>query len=175
MIIVQGLKKIKTLKKKLDATHSEINMNAYWLESQDSNFSADTLTSLMQSANSIALEIESLMQSIHFTNSTTNMTLTLGKNNVTKTLSEWLTRRQNIKNCIEPSWQGLQRVIQRARNEVSKDAEGNNIIDPIVYGVSKEEVSRTVERLQMEIEEIDSNLEIFNAVHELKLPEVATH
>ena len=100
MKIIEALKLIKANKKKVEDLIAKIASNSAFLSNQTSPY-GDAATTKRQvdgwldSVRQILRDNEVLTQKIHKTNNTVEVSIAIGAHTTTKTIDEWLTRRES--------------------------------------------------------------------------------
>jgi len=168
MKIIEGLKKVKDLTKKVEDLHIKIEKAAADTE-LDTPLYSDQRTKVsawLQAVHDILLEIELLKYRIQKTNILTDVVIELGNKNITKSISQWIMRRQLYASQEKKAWQQL-----TDRGLQTQAARSSNTSDVKYYKVRRyfdpEERDKMVSLYDSEPSIIDGKLEIINAITDL--------
>lgn len=97
MKLIEGLKELKLIDKKVKDLVSKIQLNSARLSSETSPYQDPKaeVASWMQSSEDLIARREGLLVDIYNTNMKTLVTIKLGENNVTKSVAAWVVRRRS--------------------------------------------------------------------------------
>lgn len=167
MKIIEAMKKIKTLQEKADDIRKKIGLHSADLDYETPLYGDQRkqVTEWLQSHFDIMKEILRLRIAIQRTNLDTNVTMTLGEKNVTKTIAEWIHRRRDLAQMDLQAWKQL---TDRGLKEGSfpqstghlKEVKIRRYFDPV-------ERDRMVELFRTEPHVIDATLEVVNATTDI--------
>jgi hypothetical protein len=169
MKIIEGLKKIKYLKKKIQDLHEKINRFSADNDCDAPTYKDQTkqITEWTQSCSDLLKELSTLQFRIQKTNINTEISIELNGNVVTKSIYEWVHRvRDLIRDDLE-TWKSLN---SSGMNEARKyNLPGTSVeyivkrrlyFDPVIK-------DKKIEELNLETSLIHSKLEITNAITNL--------
>ena len=172
MKIIEALKKIKDLKRKVEDLTVKIQNNCADLDCNEPVYGSkdkqcDQIKSWLDSVKDTIKEIEHLTILIQYTNIKTMVDISIDDRIVTKSIAKWILRRRELSNLQKRAWVGLtDRGLQPRNYKVSPDDEGVKIANVVRFYDPKKR-DEIVERLNMEPSLIDSKLEVVNAVTDL--------
>lgn len=169
MKIIEALKKVKYNREKMVDLARLIKQNAANMESQKGRTGYDDpkrkIREWVQSVHDLQNDNARLLAGIQRTNLTTKVTIEVedGKP-VTKTIAEWITRRRE---GVDQDYQVYSCMSTNLKQQTMQDAQGNLIVDNVVYNFSTEERDKKLMVLSEEKSRIDSTLEIVNATTDI--------
>lgn len=169
MKIIEALKKVKYNREKMVDLARLIKQNAANMESQKGNTAyADPKRKIrewVQSVHDLQNDNAKLLAGIQRTNLTTKVTIEVEEGKpVTKTIAEWITRRRE---GVDQDYQVYSCMTTGLKQQTMQDAQGNLVVDNVVYNFSTEERDKKLMILSEEKSRIDSVLEIVNATTDL--------
>lgn len=169
MKIIEALKKVKMNRSKISDLQNLIRNNAAHMESGIKSLAypdpAKKIKEWEQSIHDIQKENAKLLASVQLTNLSTNVTVEIGSNQVTKTISEWIyRRREGVDFDI-----ATQHAKATSLKQVAIKGENGEIqVDNVIRNYDQGKRDEILMQLSQEKMLIDSQLEIINAVTDLK-------
>jgi hypothetical protein len=167
MKIIEGLKQIKALQKKLEDLRGKIGKYCAY-----ANFETPIYTDQkkqvrewLQSHEDLMKEILSLRMKIQKTNLITDVTIELGGKKVTKSIAEWIHRRRDLAENDRLAWEALND--KGIKEGITTDSQGEKVEVKIIRCYDPVERDNKVELYRSEPMTIDSTLEIINATTDL--------
>lgn len=167
MKIIEGLKKIKDLQRKVDDLRNLVKRNCArsTLETDKYKDQEGKVSGWIQSHSDIIKEILKLRISIQKTNLQTSVSIEIDNKTVTKTIAEWIHRRRDLADAELLMWRCLtDRGIEEG---AGKGPSGDPIDIKIVRFYNPEARDSRIDLYQSEPIIIDSKLEITNALTDL--------
>jgi DNA uptake protein ComE-like DNA-binding protein len=170
MKIIQALKTIKANEVKIADLTKKIRDNSAILSSQtsaygDQNAVTAQVQSWVDSIRDIMRDNEQLVSKIHKTNNTVKVSIDLGKNTVTKTIDEWLTRRNT---GVDNEMRMLNSLTDKGLTEtLQKNSDGSITHITVIRHYDSVKRDEWVSVVSTEKYNIDSALEIVNATTDL--------
>jgi len=109
MKIIEGLKKIKDLKRKAEDLRQKIGQYCADLDCENPTYDNQRkqVSEWLQAHSDVLKEILSLRYRIQKTNISTQVTIDLGGNHVEKSIAEWIHRRKDLAHEEESAWNKL--------------------------------------------------------------------
>lgn len=109
MKIIEGMRKIKVNLEKISAQEALIKQYCADLDTQNPTYpdQAAQITSWLVSIHDLLDEVEKIKRSISATNLATQVTVSLGGYNITKSITEWVCRRDTLSKLELSSWEAL--------------------------------------------------------------------
>lgn len=165
-MIIEGLKRLKLLDKRISKLTSDIGVHAVKLSNETSGYDDPTrqVADWVQSACALIDEKEQLIHRIHRTNCATAVPIAIGGTTHTRSIDEWIQRRNN--NYL-PVYQQLNDRRLRGRETVAQQTDGSTVTLTIQRHYDTAAVDAQLAVLLEEPSLIDSALEIVNATTEL--------
>lgn len=170
MKIIEALKKVKDLRKKIDDITSKIKMHAADLDCETPVYPDQKrqVSEWLQSVHDITKEILKLKYRIQKTNVNTPVTIELGGQHVTKFITEWIERRKNLAEIERQSWLALNdKGLKETYPSQKLTANSPEIVVKRRLYFDASERDAKVELFRSEPSTIDATLEIINAVTDL--------
>lgn len=169
MKIIEGLKKVKDLKKKADDIKILVNKYCADLECEAPTYPDQRrqIESWCQAHSDIVKEILDINYRIQKTNIETLVTIELGGKHVSKSIAEWIHRRKDLAHLEESFWRSLSdkglidKQYQLTAQSPITMVKKRLYFDPV-------ERDKKVEMYRSEPSAIDSVLETINALTDLK-------
>lgn len=173
MTIIEGLKKIKLLKKKHASQVERIKNGCAELDYEDKDFTYGKreeqeamIAGFVKSANDIIAEIENISLRISKTNIETDVTIELNGRSITKSISAWIMRRRELsKMACQPYYVMDNRGLQPKGYRVD-GCEDMKVANVALFYNQKERDDLIIE-MEGEPLEIDGKLEVVNATTQL--------
>lgn len=169
MKIIEALKKLKDLKKKADDIEGKIGRYSADLDCETPTYPDQhrQISEWLQSHGDIVKEIGSLRYRIQKTNVNTQVSIELGGKHVTKSITEWISRRRDLAVLQGSAWRALtdKNYKPQYQNQLTPNSPPT-IVKPRLY-FSPVERDRNVELYRSEPSIIDGTLEIINATTDL--------
>lgn len=171
MKLIEALKKRNELKKKIDDINAKISKYCADHESETPTYKTPEdqrkqIDSWIQSVRDITFEIEKLSLQISRTNNSTIIQIDLNGNLISKPISSWIIRRQDLINLETRSYEVLtNRGLTQKLLSIPGQAE--KAFDNVRKYFDQATRDRKIEELTSEKSKIDSTLEIINATTDL--------
>jgi len=172
MKIIEGMKKIKYLRKKVDDLTQKITINAADYDHEKPAYGtpeeqADQVKMWIQSAEDVIKEILSLRVSIQRTNLETDCTIEISGKPVTKSIAEWIHRRRDLAGLNKAVWNALGNSGRSQKHIAFKNAEGEEQVAALRFHYNPAERDLKKDIYTEEPSLIDGALEVKNAVTDL--------
>jgi len=168
MKIIEGLKKVKELEKKINDLIAKVELASADTE-LDTPLYPDQKAKVaewMQAIHDLLLEIERLKYRIQKTNVLTEVTIELGNKQITKSISQWILRRQSFAEKEKYAWSRLtDRGLQTQATRSSNTSEPKYYKVRIYFDPQERDKMMSVYSSERSI--IDGKLEIVNATTDL--------
>jgi len=170
MKIIEALKGLKELKRKASDLRDKIARHSAYKSSETAVYGTkeDQMKQVkewVQAHSDIIKEIENLTLRIHKTNLATDVTISLGGKDVTKSIAAWILRRTELAGYETACWNGL--TDRRIVEGFETNSAGEKFAVSVVRCYSPKERDEKVELYTSEPSEINGRLEVINAVTEL--------
>lgn len=169
MKIIEGLKKIKDLKRKADDLKGKVETYCVDLDCDTPTYPDQKrqISEWLQAHSDVIKEILHIRLAIQRTNLETEVSIELGGKFVTKTIAEWVHRRRDLAKEEENIWQRLtEKNYQEQYKQKLTDKAPEMLIKRRLYFDPKErDTKRELYRSEPGI--IDGTLEVVNATTEL--------
>lgn len=170
MKIIEALKSVKNLKRKLSDLHTKINTYSADNDTEDSTYpdQREQVSSWLQACEDTNKEICSLVHRIHKTNVTTPISIEVDTGKiVTKTIDEWLLRLNGLAANDKKTWESLDvRSINTHQPYKLAGSTKEYVVKRRLYFDPKKRDTK-IEEYTSELIKIQSKLEIVNAVEDL--------
>jgi len=167
MKIIEGMKKIKELRVKIDDLREKVGKHCAISSVHTPEYTDQKkqVAEWIQAHEDILKEILKLRISIQKTNLQTDVTIVIGEKNVTKNIAEWIHRRRDLAGLSLAMYNVLgDRGIREGR---STTPEGDSLEVKIQRFYDPEERDKMVDVYTSEPSTIDSRLEVINAITDL--------
>jgi hypothetical protein len=168
MKIIEAMKRVKINKEKIADLQTRIGQVSAHLSHETPIYGAETadkITGWAQSCDDLTQENVRLLCAIARTNLATSASITLGGVSVTKTLSEWIWRRREYAAIDLKTWQVM--TDRGLKEGVGQTSTGIPFEVKIVRNYDPERRDKKLVEYKSEPHEIDSVLEVVNAVTDL--------
>lgn len=169
MKIIEALKKIKDLSRKLDDLVEKVAKHCADLDCETPMYENQRrqVAEWLQAHTDITKEILSLRVAIQRTNLATNVTIELGGKFVTKSIAEWIHRRKDLANKEEQIWRKLtdRGLKEGYMNQLTPNSPQREVKRRLYFDPAERDAKIEVYRSEPSV--IDGTLEITNAVTEL--------
>lgn len=168
MKLIEGMKLCKELQVKADDLRKKIAQHSAHL-SVETPVYADQIGQIkqwLQSHEDTVREIAKLLFRITKTNVTTQVTIEVGGNKLTKSITEWIARRRTLAKFDEQAWSALTDRNLR-EGAVPSSAGGQPTIVSIKRCYDPVERDKKIEIYRNEPHLIDRTLEVINAVTDM--------
>lgn len=167
MKIIEAMKKWKDLEKKAEDLRAKIGQYCADLSIENPVYpnQAQTVRGWLQAHEDITREIASLRTCIVRTNLATSVTIQLGGKSVTKTIYEWVLRRQKLAEMDRLAWVAL--TDRGLRDQQITNTNGNATPVTVRRYFDPKERDDRVEIYRSEPAAIDAALEVVNATTEI--------
>lgn len=167
MKIVEALKKVKDNRRKIEDLKKKIRSNAARLSYESSPYPnpSQKVESWVQSCRDLSLESVDLLERISRTNNAVEVTIEVGGNTITRTISGWVYRRREFAKLDLSVQQCLTTGV--LKEGTIDTANGEKMDVTIIRHFDTEVRDNLLESLSEEPFLIDSRLEIVNATTDL--------
>ena len=167
MKIIEALKQLKDLKRKLSdlegkTLHHSADLDFETPQYQDQRV---VVAGWVQAYVDIVRELERLQYRIQKTNLNTMVTITLGANDVTKSITQWIYRRKELSALEARVWSSL--TNKNLKDSRLQTTSGNVIDAKIRLYFDPLQRDKALEVLKSEPSLINGRLEIVNAITDL--------
>jgi hypothetical protein len=167
MKLIEAMKKVKALQEKADDLRTKVSKHSADLDYETPLYTDQKkqVSEWLQAHSDIMKEILKLRIAIQKTNLATNVTISLGDKDVTKTIAEWIHRRRDLAGLEFEAWKKLtdrglkEGTIQQSTGQL-KEIKIRRYYDPV-------ERDKKQELYRSEPQVIDATLEVINAVTDL--------
>jgi len=167
MKIIEAMKQIKDLQRKAEDLRQKVGNHSADLDYETPLYENQKLqvAEWLQAHSDIMKEILRLRVAIQRTNILTEVTITLAGKDVTKSIAEWIHRRRDLAGYEQNAWGRLtdrnlrEGTITQSTGQL-KEVKIRRYFDPLVR-------DRKIEEFRSEPHQIDSTLEVVNAVTNL--------
>jgi len=167
MKIIEAMKQIKDLQRKAEDLRQKVGNHSADLDYETPLYENQKLqvAEWLQAHSDIMKEILRLRVAIQRTNILTEVTITLSGKDVTKSIAEWIHRRRDLAGYEQNAWGRLtdrnlrEGTITQSTGQL-KEVKIRRYFDPLVR-------DRKIEEFRSEPHQIDSTLEVVNAVTNL--------
>jgi hypothetical protein len=168
MKIIEALKKTKDLQRKSADILDKVKTHCADLDCENPIYpdQKKQVAEWMQSYSDLVKEIGHLRYLIAKTNISTNVTIELDNKHVTKTITEWISRRKDLAKLEETLWRHLTDRNLKEANFTVTPTTPTIVVKKRLY-FDPAERDRKVESFRMEPSKIDGVLEITNAITSL--------
>ncbi len=168
MKIIEAMKRVKSNKEKIADLQAKIGGASANLSFETPLYGAETASRIFewaQSCDDLTQENIRLLTSIARTNLATPVTITLGEKAVTKSIAEWVWRRREYAKIDLDTWG---RMTDRGLKEGSGSTSTGQVMEiKIVRHYDPVRRDKMMAVYKGEPHEIDSSLEVVNAVTDL--------
>jgi len=167
MKIIEALKQIKDINRRVEELKDKIAKHCMDLDYETPIYENQTeqIKNWLQTRRDLIQEILRLKKCIQVTNLLTEVTITIGDNHITKSIAEWIIRRQTLAKLELEAWERL--GIKPLKEGAIQTSAGEKKDVKIRRYYSSEERDKMISALRAEPVLIDSQLEIVNAVTDL--------
>lgn len=167
MKVIEAMKQIKDLQRKVDDLTGKVKANAAISSMQTPTYADQKrqVSEWLQSISDLLKEILRLRIAIQRTNLATQVEIELGGKTVKKTVAEWIHRRRDLATQECEAWMVLSdRGIQEG---TARTPAGDAIEVKILRFYDPAERDNKIELFRSEPMKIDSTLEVVNAITDL--------
>lgn len=167
MKIIEAMKRVKSNRQKINDLHKKIAQNSAHLSHEKSPYKNPTeqVAEWVQSCLDLSQESARLLVMIAKTNQETIVEIELGGKKVKKSIAEWIWRRREFAGLDRLAYDML--TDRNLTGGQMNATVGDPIIVEIVRNFDAAERDKMVEMFASEPSEIDSALEVVNAVTDL--------
>jgi hypothetical protein len=168
MKIIEALKRVKINKEKITDLQTRIGQVSAHLTHETPVYGAETASKIVewaQACDDLTRDNVQLLVAIARTNIATRATITLGGKEVTKTLAEWIWRRREYAALDMKTWGAM--TDRNLREGQIQTTTGVPIDVRIVRNYDPVRRDQKLAEYKGEPHEIDSTLEVINAVTDL--------
>jgi hypothetical protein len=165
--IIEAMRRVKANKEKIADLQKRISKVSAHLDFETPEYGADTparITEWAQSCHDTIQENIRLLTAIARTNLGTSTAITLGGTTVTKTLAEWIWRRREYAALDLITWQGMN---DRGLKEGVMNFPSGQMQVRLIRNYDVTIRDNKIAEYKNEAHEIDSTLEVVNAVTDL--------
>ncbi len=165
MKIIEAMKRVKANKEKLADLQKQIGQYCAGYDFEAPTYGMDTankITEWLQSCDDISRQSAKLLVAIQRTNLATSVTITLGDNNITKSIAEWVWRRREYAKIDLATWSML--TDRNLKEGMHTNSQGTPTLVKVVRHYDPVKRDRMVAMYKSEHHEIDAALEVVNAV-----------
>lgn len=169
MKLIEGLKRKQLLLKKAEDLRDKVRKNCahYNYETPSYKDPEEKIKQWTQAHEDLMQEIIKLRIAIQKTNLGTQVTIELGNKPVTKSIAEWIIRRDSLAKLDEQLWKSLNtHGMKEQKVKGSKDPESVTEVI-IIQNFNAEERDIKIDMYTEEPSLIDSRLEVVNAITDL--------
>lgn len=167
MKIIEALKQIKDINRRIEELKEQIAKFCMDMDYETPVYEnqAEQIKSWIQSRHDLIQEILRLKKCIQVTNLLIDVTIKIGDNTITKSIAEWIVRRQTLSALELQAWEKLGQKPLKEGTVATSTGEKKDV--KIRRYFSTEERDKMVNILRSEPILIDSHLEITNAITDL--------
>ena len=168
MKIIEAMKRVKANKEKIADLQKQIGQFCANLNFEAPTYGTETANKIaewLQSCDDISRQSAKLLVSIQRTNLATAVTITLGDNNITKSIAEWVWRRREYATIDLKTWSML--TDRGLKEGVGNNSSGTPVDIKIARHYDPVKRDKMVAMYKSEPHEIDAALEVINAVTDL--------
>lgn len=170
MKLIEALKKVKDLRRKVDDLTVKIREHCADYSHETPTYGtaeeqAAKVAGWVQARHDLIKEIMRLRIAIQHTNLVTCVTVEIGGKSVTHTIAEWIHRRKDLSALELQSWSSL--TNRNLREGVMKQSNGTEMDVKIRRYFDPSQRDEMVDMLKSEPSEVDSALEVANAITDL--------
>lgn len=168
MKLIEAMKRVKSNKEKITDLQSKIATHCANLTLETPLYGVETgdkVTSWAQSCCDLTQENIRLLCAIQRTNIATTVTITLGEKSVTKSIAEWIWRRREYAALDLKTYQSMND--RNLKEGMAPSSTGIPVEVKIVRHYDPVKRDTAVAMFKSEPHEIDSTLEVINAITDL--------
>jgi hypothetical protein len=167
MKIIEALKQIKDLKRKADDVREKLKTHCCDMDYETPLYpdQKSQVSNWLQMHRDLVREIGRLKFCLAKTNLHTSVTITIGDNEITKTIYEWIERRRELAGLEKQAWDAL--TNRNLREGKVQQSQGQVVDVKIRYYFDPIQRDRLVSQLSSEPQLIDGKLEVVNATTDL--------
>ena len=168
MKIIEGMRRIKLYKEKIEALRAMIASHCADYDIQDTTYSdqAGQIRSWLNEMHDTLAEIERLKYRISKTNIATQVVIDLGGHTISKTISEWINRRDTLAKLELAGWKSLTDLGLK-QNQLAKDPAGETRLVKVRLHFDPKQRDEKIALFSAEPHLIDGSLEVTNATTDL--------
>ena len=168
MKIIEAMKRVKANKEKIADLQAKLAQYCANLSFETLMYGAEQPAKIrewLQSCTDVSQENIRLLAAIQRTNIATQVSITLGDKTVTKSVAEWVWRRREYAGLDLKTWQML--TDRNLKEGQGQNSQGTPVEVKIVRHFDPVQRDKMVAMFKSEPHEIDSALEVINAVTDL--------
>jgi len=167
MKIIEAMKKVKENRRKIEDLKSKIKKNAARLSYETSQYDAPEkkVKEWLQSCNDLSVDCVNLLERINKTNISTNVEITIGGKNVTRSIAGWIYRRREFATIDLDVWKSL--TDNGLKDGFAKTASGEEMEVKLIRHFNPDQRDKKIEEFSEEPYLIDSRLEVVNAITDI--------
>ncbi len=168
MKLIEAMKRVKQNKEKIVDLQAKIAQYCVNLDYETLLYGAETsakISEWLQSCNDLAQDNAGLLVSIQRTNLATVVPITIGEKTVTKNIAEWVWRRREYAALDLKTWSML--TDRNLKEGSGTNSQGTAVTVKLQRHYDPLERDKRIAMYKSEPHEIDSALEVVNAVTDL--------
>ena len=168
MKIIEAMKRIKANKEKIADLQKQVGQFCTNYDFEAPTYGTETpnkISEWLQGCDDISRQNAKLLVAIQRTNLATQVTITLGDNNITKSIAEWIWRRREYAALDLKTWQAL--TDRGLKDGMHTNSQGTPTMVRVVRHFDPVKRDRMAAMYKSEPHEIDAALEVINAVTDL--------
>jgi len=170
MKIIEALKGLKEMKRRASDLRDKISRHSAYKSSETAVYGSQVeqtkqVKEWLQAHSDLVKEIEALTLAVHKTNLETPVTISLGGQDVTKSIAAWILRRKELAGYEQMAWNGL--TDRRISEGYELNSANERVQVSIVRCYSPQERDAKVGLYDSEPALINSKLEVINATTDL--------
>lgn len=168
MKIIEAMKRVKANKEKIADLQKQIGQFCANLNFKSPTYGTETANKVsewLQACDDVSKQNSKLLVAIQRTNLATPVTITLGDSNITKSIAEWVWRRREYAAIDLKTWMAL--TDRNLKEGTGMNSSGTPVDIKIVRHYDPVKRDRMVAMYKSEAHEINSALEVINAVTDL--------
>lgn len=168
MKIIEAMKRVKANKEKIADLQKQIAQYCVNFDFETPTYGTETgnkVAEWLQGCDDISRQSAKLLVAIQRTNLVTLVTITLGENNVMKSIAEWIWRRREYAAIDMKTWQAL--TDRNLKDGMHTNSQGTPTMVKVVRHYDPVRRDKMAAMYKSEPHEIDAALEVINAVTDL--------
>lgn len=168
MKIIEAMKRVKSNKEKIADLQKQIGQFCANLNFESPTYGIETANKVaewLQGCDDLSKQNAKLLVAIQRTNLATPVTITLGEHSVTKSIAEWVWRRREYAALDLKTW--MQLTDRNLKEGTGVNSSGTPVEIKLIRHYDPVRRDKMVAMYKSEPHEIDSALEVINAVTEL--------
>lgn len=168
MKIIEAMKRVKANKEKIGDLQKQVSLYCANYDFESPTYGTETANKIaewLQACDDISKQSAKLLVAIQRTNLATQVTITLGDNNITKSIAEWVWRRREYAALDLKTWSML--TDRNLKDGMHQNSQGLPTPVKVVRHFDPVKRDRMAAMYKGEPHEIDAALEVVNAVTDL--------